>query len=72
MGAEHQYHGVDSDKSIGQVGQGKSSVCKEQDREGDHERECFQDPGETGIVWVDCGPNKDSQYGYQQYQGILS
>ena len=71
MGAQHQDHGMDSDKRVGQIGQGKPPVGQEQDRQGEHEREGFQEPGEAGVVRLDCRPNKDGRYDDQQYQGIL-
>jgi len=46
---------MDSDKSIGLVGQGKSPVGQEQDRQGEHERECFKNQ----VRRVSCGSIAD-------------
>ena len=62
MAAQHQYHGVDGNECVGQMGQRKSPVCKQENRQGKQPWEGFQDPGEARIMRVDSRPGPKGQY----------
>ncbi len=62
MTAKYQYQGVDSDKSIGQTGQGKSPVGKQYYGQNNHDGRRFQNPGEARILWMNSRPYPENTY----------